>query len=41
MARQFEIARDIAVDGADQQRAKAAWSSWLTRMFGGHGNGSG
>ena len=41
MARQFEIAWDIDVDGADPLRAEAAWSSWFTRVFGGGGNGSG
>jgi hypothetical protein len=41
MARQFEIARDIDVDGAHPQRAEAAWSSWLTHGFGGDGRGSG
>jgi hypothetical protein len=33
LAQEFEIARE--------QRAEAAWSSWLTRVFGDDGNGSG
>ena len=28
-------------EGVDQQQAETAWSSWLTRVFGGDGDASG
>ena len=35
------VGHHLFAEGVDRQRAEAAWSSWLTRVFGGEGNGSG
>jgi len=35
------IGHHLFAEGVDRQKAEAAWSSWLTRVFGGDGNASG
>jgi hypothetical protein len=35
------VGHHLFAEGVDRRRAEAAWSSWLTRVFGGDGNGSG
>jgi hypothetical protein len=35
------VGHHLFAEGVDRPRAEAAWSSWLTGVFGGGGNGSG
>ena len=35
------VGHHLFAEGVDQPRAEAAWSSWLARVFGDEGNGSG
>jgi hypothetical protein len=35
------VGHHLFAEGVDRGRAEAAWSSWLTRVFGGDRNGSG
>jgi hypothetical protein len=35
------IGHHLFAEGVNQREAEAAWSSWLTRVFGGDGNASG
>jgi hypothetical protein len=35
------VGHRLFAEGVDRGRAEAAWSSWLTRVFGGDRNGSG
>ena len=35
------VGHHLFAEGVDQQQAETAWSSWLTRVFGGDGEASG